>query len=402
MANANAWVLKLWQKTKRLNWVVLGATVALAVVGVMCVKSACSARSAEELQRVWVGQLQFAVLGFGLMLGLAYWDYRGWAKGAFWVYGAVLASLVLVLIPGIGVKLMGARRWLFGLQPSEPAKLGVILVLGWVLSRYGERLQGVKGLFFCGLLTGVPALLILAEPDLGTALVLGPTVLAMLFVARVAPRTLLVGVLSVVLLAGYELTLVRLAKADGVSEERAERLLRWTGLRDHQIQRVETFLFPMRDLHDNGYNAYQSEIAVGSGGRWGKGYGRGVQHRFGYLPPAVSMNDFIFPVFAEEWGFAGASVLLGIYLLGVLVPGLVIGMRCGDDLGRLLCVGVVTLLFCHIFINIGMTVRIVPITGLPLPFISQGGTFMLVMMMAMGILQSVAVHGRTAEAVFRH
>ena len=177
--------------------------------------------------------------------------------------------------------------------------------------------------------------------------------------------------------------------------------MRWTGLREHQVSRVETFLHPMRDRTGSGYNAYQSEIAVGSGGVWGKGYGQGVQHRLGYLPAVVSMNDFIFPVVAEETGFAGALALLALYLGGILAPGLVIGMRCRDDMGKLLCVGVVTLLFCHVFINIGMTVRIVPITGLPLPFISQGGTFMLVMMMAMGVLQSVAIHGRTAEAVFR-
>ena len=114
------------------------------------------------------------------------------------------------------------------------------------------------------------------------------------------------------------------------------------------------------------------------------------------------MNDFIFPVVAEEVGFLGACGLLGVYFFGLLVPGLVIGMRCSDDLGKLLCVGVVTLIFCHVFINIGMTVRIVPITGLPLPFVSQGGTFMLVMMTAAGILQSVAIHGRVSEAVFRH
>lgn len=391
-----------WQKTCRLNWAVLGAALVLAGAGVMFVRSACSSRATEALRQLWVGQLEFVGWGALLMVVLAYWDYRRWARVSGWVYMGVLAALVLVLVPGIGVARLGARRWLFGLQPSEPAKLAVILMLSWVLSRWGAGIRGARGLLVCGVLAGVPAVLILAEPDLGTALVLGPTVLAMLFAARVCPKVLGLGVLLVALAVGYELALVKVAKAEGVDPARAERLIRWTGLRDHQVRRVETFLYPMRDLHANGYNAYQSEIAVGSGGMTGKGYGRGVQHRLGYLPPVVSMNDFIFPVVAEETGFAGSAALLGLYLFGILVPGSIIALRCRDDLGRLLCVGVLTLLFCHVFINIGMTVRIVPITGLPLPFISQGGTFMLVMMASMGVLQSVAIHGRISEAVFRH
>lgn len=402
MVGMNEWLKVLWAKVRRVNWVLLGVSVGLAAAGVLSVKSACASRESLALRELWVGQLGFAVRGFVLMGVLALWDYRRWVRWAPWVYGVVLVALVLVLVPGVGVEIMGARRWLFGLQPSEPAKLGVIVMLAWVLGRGRGWVRSWRGLAACGALAGVPAALILAEPDLGTALVLGPTVLAMLFAAGVAPRLLGAGVLAVALAVGYELALVGAATAEGVEPGRREALLGWTGLREHQVERVETFLHPDRDRLGSGYNAYQSEIAVGSGGVWGKGYGQGVQHRLGYLPPVVSMNDFIFPVVAEEWGFVGALALLAAYLGGILGPGVAIGLRCRDDVGRLLCVGVVTLLFCHVFINIGMTVRIVPITGLPLPFISQGGTFMLVMMMAMGVLQSVAIHGRAAEAVFRH
>ena len=394
-------VLTFSEKCRRLNWAVLAAALLLPAVGVAFVRSACVSRPSLALQQVWVGQMGFAAVGVVLMLGLAFWDYRRWSAFAPWVYGGVFAALVLVLIPGVGVERLGARRWLWGLQPSEPAKLAVVMMLSWLLGRFGERLRGVPGLLLCGVLAGAPAVLILLEPDLGTALVLGPTVLAMLFVARVSPKVLSVGVLALVLVAGYELGVVKCATAEGRSPAQTEAALRLTGLREHQIKRVETFLYPMRDIHGDGYNAYQSEIAVGSGGLFGKGYGQGVQHRLGYLPGMVSINDFIFPVVAEEVGFVGGVVLLAVYVLGILLPGVIIASRCVDDLGKLLCVGVVTLLFCHVFINIGMTVRIVPITGLPLPFISQGGTFMLVMLAAMGILQSVAVHGRTAEAFFR-
>ncbi len=384
------------------SWVLLAATVALTTLGVLFVKSACSSRESIVLQQLWVGQLKFAVYGFFLMTLIALTDYRKWIKLSPGIYLAVLMSLILVLIPGIGEAQMGARRWLFGLQPSEPAKLGIIFIMAYILGRLKEDGRTVRLLFLCAALTGVPAILILLEPDLGTALVLGPTVLAMLFLARVTPKILGIGVLCLILIASYEIVLVKIAKAEGVDPARSEQLLKWTGLRQHQIRRMETFLYPDRDPFDSGYNVRQSEIAVGSGSLWGKGYGRGIQHRMGYLPAKVSVNDFIFPVVAEELGYAGSLLLLALYGFGIFLPGLVIAMRCRDDVGKLLCVGIVCLLFCHIFINIGMTVRIVPITGLPLPFISQGGTFMLVMMMAMGVLQSVAIHGRTTEKVFRH
>jgi rod shape determining protein RodA len=306
-----------------------------------------------------------------------------------------------VLIPGIGEAQMGARRWLFGLQPSEPAKLAIILLVAHLLGCLKDHERNFKTLLWIGILTGVPAVLILCEPDLGTAIVLCPTVLIMLLLARVAPKTLCAGVILIALAVTYELTMVSIAKADDTPPERSEQLLKWTGLRDHQIRRVETFLYPDRDPFGDGYNARQSEIAVGSGGAWGKGYAQGIQHRMGYLPAKVSVNDFIFPVIAEELGYAGSLLLLGLYGCGIFLPGLIIAMRCKDDIGKLLSIGIVCLLFCHVFINIGMTVRIVPITGLPLPFISQGGTFMLVMMMAMGVLQSVAIHGKNTEHVFR-
>lgn len=393
--------LTLRKKWLNINWVLLVSTLLLVTMGVLFVKSACSARESEVLRLLWVGQLEFAILGFIFMCVIALLDYRQWIKLAPMIYIAMLVTLILVLIPGIGQAQMGARRWLFGLQPSEPAKLGIILLVASILGRLRDDQRGFKMLLKIGLLTGVPAILILCEPDLGTAIVICPTVLSMLFLARVAPKILGVTTLLIGVLVAYELTMVSIAKAEDCPPERSEELLKWTGLRDHQVRRVETFLFPDRDPFGDGYNARQSEIAVGSGGAWGKGYGQGIQHRMGYLPAKVSVNDFIFPVIAEELGYAGSCILICLYGFGIFLPGLVIAMRCKDDTGKLLALGIVFLLFCHIFINIGMTVRIVPITGLPLPFISQGGTFMLVMMMAMGVLQSVAIHGRNTESVFR-
>ena len=397
----NAFTL-FWSKCKRLNWALLASTFLLATLGILFVRSACSARETAELRNLWVGQLQFALYGAAIMAVLAFWDYRHWLRWAPWIYFGVLVSLVLVLIPGFGVARMGARRWLYGLQPSEPAKLGVIFLLAWLLGAGEAWTKRFRGLAACVAIVGVPAALILCEPDLGTVLVLGPTALAMLFAARVTPKTLGAAVLAAALAVAYEVTLIHAATAPETDPARAERLMKLTLLKPYQVKRVETFLYPQRDLTGKGWNAYQSEIAVGSGGAWGKGYGKGVQHRLGFLPAKVSVNDFIFPVVAEETGFAGSAALLGLFFFGCLVPGVIIGSRCDDDEGRLLCAGTTALLFCHVFINIGMTVRIVPITGLPLPFISQGGTFMLVAMSAAGVLQSVAIHGRMRrDSTFR-
>jgi len=182
-------------------------------------------------------------------------------------------------------------------------------------------------------------------------------------------------------------------------QERRETLIQATHLRPHQIKRLQVFLFPDKDLHGSGYNRRQSEIAVGSGGVWGKGYLKGEQYMLGYLPPSVSSNDFIFAVLAEEAGFAGSLTVLLLFL-GVLSSGLWVAFRCQDDTGRLFCVGVVSLIFSHMFINIAMTIGIMPITGLPLPFISYGRTFMLTMMVALGFVQSVSIHGREAKMRF--
>jgi len=183
------------------------------------------------------------------------------------------------------------------------------------------------------------------------------------------------------------------------AQERREALISATHLKPHQIKRLQVFMFPDKDLHGSGYNRRQSEIAVGSGGLRGKGYLKGEQYMLGYLPPSVSANDFIFSVLAEESGFIGSVTVLLLFL-GLIWPGLWIARCCQDNVGRLFCVGVVTLIFSHMFINIAMTIGLMPITGLPLPFISYGRTFMLTMMLALALVQSVSIHGRKPETTF--
>lgn len=387
-----AWLLRF----RALNPLLLACMIGLIVIGVLYVYSACSIREDPELRMLYMRHAEIGVLGLAAYLAFAWVGYRAVLRWSWLFYGVSLA--LLALVPFIGDEMMGARRWLFGMQPSELAKLAIIMMLAWLYGRRGAN-RGVPAFLLTLVLAGVPALLILLQPDLGTAMVLVPTVMAMLFAANIAPRLfwtfVLTGTAAVALILGVVYATERVK----MPEATREALIRATCLRKHQINRLQVFLFPDKDLHGRGYNRRQSEIAVGSGGAWGKGYLKGEQYMLGYLPPSVSSNDFIFAVLAEEAGFAGSLTVLLLFL-GLLWPGLWVASRCQDDTGRLFCVGVVTLIFSHMFINIAMTIGMMPITGLPLPFISYGRTFMLTVMVALGLVQSVSIHGRETETRF--
>jgi rod shape determining protein RodA len=381
---------------RKLNPLLLVCMLGLTLLGVAFIYSSCSVRDDPELQKLYMRHAEVGVLGLAVYLAAACFDYRRALRWSCLFYAACLA--LLVLVPFIGEETMGARRWLFGIQPSEPAKLGLIMLLAWLLGRR-EADRGPWTFLLTLVLAGVPGVLILMQPDLGTAMVLVPTVLAMLFAANVAPRLLWSFVLVGVVGAGLLMGAIYAAERPGLPQERREALLQATHLKPHQIKRLQVFMFPDKDLHGSGYNRRQSQIAVGSGGFSGKGYLKGEQYMLGYLPPSISSNDFIFAVLAEEAGFRGSLIVL-LLSLGLLWPGLWVAFRCQDDAGRLFCVGVVSLLFCHMFINMAMTIGMMPITGLPLPFISYGRTFMLTMMLALGLVQSVSIHGREPETRF--
>ncbi|MEI7898907.1 MAG: rod shape-determining protein RodA [bacterium] len=381
---------------RRLNPLLFTCMAGLTLIGVAFVYSSCSVREDPELQKLYMRHAEVGVLGLVVYLVLAGFDYRQVMRWSWLFYGVCL--VLLLLLPLIGEETMGARRWLFGFQPSEPAKLAMIMTLAWLFGRR-EADRGPRAFLLTLVLAGVPAVLILMQPDLGTAMVLVPTVLAMLFAANVAPRLLWFFVLIGVAAAGLVMGAIYAAERMDMPQERRAALLQATLLKPHQIRRLQVFLFPDKDLHGSGYNRRQSEIAVGSGGLMGKGYLKGEQYMLGYLPPSVSSNDFIFAVLAEEIGFRGSLIVLVLFG-GLMGSGLWVAFRCQDDTGRLFCVGVVALVFCHMFINVAMTIGMMPITGLPLPFISYGRTFMLTMMVALGLVQSVSVHGREPETRF--
>ncbi len=374
----------------RFNWLLLLAAVALTGFGVVFVGSAGSARNVMALQNAWRTHAQTAVFGFALMFLLAAVDYRrilSFASIPFYLFSIVLLVAVLVF----GAKIYGGRRWLWFFQPSEVAKLAVIMVTAQVFGLKGAALAGFKGVLVATVILVPPALLILAEPDLGTTLVLVPTVLAMLLAARVWLKGLVALLLAGLLAAGLLLGVVRSAENSPDPAER-ERIYSRLPLKAHQISRLRTFVNPDADPYGSGWNLRQARISIGSGSIHGKGVGKGEQKFLGYLPPSVSMNDFIFCVLAEETGFVGTLSALLLFLM-LFFAGSVSALRCRDDRGRLLVVGALTLLFSHMYVNVAMSIGLMPITGLPLPFISAGKTFLVVVLAALGLVQSVAVHG---------
>ena len=375
----------------RFNWPLLACTAVLVVLGVVFIGSAGSARSIAALQNAWRAHAVTAVAGIAIMFALAAIDYRkllDWA--ALPCFALSVAMLVAVLV--FGAKIYGGRRWLWFFQPSEVAKLAVVLFMAEIFGRFGGKLAGFRG-FLVALAILVPtALLILAEPDLGTALVLIPTAVAMLLAARIWLKGLVVILIAGALAAGALLGADKTAESCA-DPERREQIYTRLPLKPHQIARLKTFVNPDADPYGSGWNLRQAKISIGSGSLWGKGIGHGEQKFLGYLPPSVSMNDFIFAVLAEEAGFAGAFAVLLLFM-GIFVSGTYTAIRCRDDRGRLIVIGVLTLLFSHVYINVAMSIGLMPITGLPLPFISAGKTFLVVMLAAVGVVQSVAVYGR--------
>lgn len=298
-------------------------------------------------------------------------DYRWIGLFSMLFYPAVVVVLILVLL--FGPVRNNTKRWIdigpVSLQPSELGKMAVLFAVAWLASFKRVDVNRIKWIALIALLTAIPFGLIYLEPDLGTAIVLLPLAAAILFAANLRWRyiILFIAVCTVLTPVAY------------------------MNLKTYQKERIRTFLDPDRDPFRRGWNAIQAEIAVGTGGMTGKGYRNGTHTTLGYLPQKVADSDFIFPVIAEETGFVGGfSVILlyGLLLFSILRTALL----SSDLFGRYLCVGIAAILLTHVFINIGMCIRLVPVTGLPLPFISYGGTFLVAMMCYLGVAQSVYAH----------
>ncbi len=389
----------------RVDRLQLAALAGLLVMGTLFVYSATLAGGSTALpwyDDIWVRQVFWYLIGLGSAAMICIVDYHVLARWSLVAYGLMIICLVAVLIPHIGqTHGWGARRWIdlpfFQFQPSEFAKLGFILAAAHFLSRPADELSQ-PWIFWKGVaLMLLPFGLILKEPDLGSALVLIPTGVVMMLVAGTPKRYLIklgliVGLLGILVLA--DVLFAPRGLQIKMQDYQRQRLLVYFGIDfANKNATPEERAKAQRLRADKSYQVTQALISVGSGGLFGKGWCKGNQTALGYLPAGAAHNDFIFSVIAEEEGFVGSLVVLTLYAV-ILFSGLRIAGQARDRLGKLVAVGVVTLIFSHVFVNIGMNIRIVPVTGIPLPLLSYGGSSVLCSLIALGLMQNVYIHRR--------
>ncbi len=353
-----------------INWGLLAAMLALFCVGIVNLYSASGVRMEDgiSLSPYYGRQLIWGGIGLIFMLICMSFDYRFLQVVALPFFLIVLFSLGL--IPLFGKVIYGARRWIdlgfFHFQPSEMAKIAVLLMGAQVLAGIGELLRW-KRLFQVASVGLIPAAFVVMQPDLGTAMTILIILAGMILYHGVHRRVLhvcLVGIPLILPFAWYFL------------------------LHDYQKQRILTFLDPTKDPHGAGYHIIQSQIAIGSGQLWGKGFLRGTQSQLSFLPE--KHTDFAVAVFAEEWGFIGCVLLITVYCLFLLsIYNTVRDAR--DRFGSTLAAGIFIYFFWQIFVNIGMVVGIMPVVGIPLPFISYGGSATLVNMALIGLVLNVSM-----------
>jgi rod shape determining protein RodA len=392
------------ERQPRIDKLQLVMLIGLMLLGTAFVYSATmvseTARTAPLFNQTWFRQVIWYAIGTGAAVGICFIDYRTFARWAMVVYWIAILLLVAVLIPKIGSNRGGAQRWIdlgfFQFQPSEFAKLAFILAMASFLSRPVEELRVARNFWKPIGLIVLPFLLILKEPDLGSALVFLPTGFTMLFCAGTPKKFLLrlvggLGILGAIFLVDVLFTPPGWWQIK-LEDYQRQRLLVYFGA-DFAPKNAtaEQRATAVHQQFEKSYQVRQALISVGSGGLTGKGWHQGNQTALGFLPPGAAHNDFIFSVIAEEEGFVGSIVVLTLYSV-VLFTGIRIAGQARDRLGKLLAVGVVTLLFSHVFINIGMNIRIVPVTGIPLPLLSYGGSSVLGSLIAMGMLQNVYIY----------
>jgi len=372
--------------------------IALSIIGVFFIYSAQHFQQSND----WIRQIVWMGVGATAYAVISLIDYKIFLKYSHWLYFLGLFLLMLVAWSPLGVTRYYAERWLnvgvTTIQPSEVAKLGCLVIGASLLTRseVGTLRESQITLAKMALAISIPFLFILFQPDLGSALVIPSVVFAQLYASNLTKSffttafAIFAVLVSLVVLDTHNYGEYVNAKAEAKEEQVVEAPHYWIPLlRDYQRQRIMGFIYPDKvDRRDAGWNREQSIISVGSGGLTGKGYLKGNQAQLGYLPRAVAHNDFIFSVIAEETGFLGSVVVVSLF--GLLIGNNIrIATIARDRFGTLLVIGVATLFTIHFFVNIAMTIGLMPITGLPLPFLSHGGTFMVSCCVLQGLAQSV-------------
>lgn len=357
---------------KNFDWLTVCIVILISMTGIMTIYSATRPILDEPHAEFYLKQIVWLIIGLIALLFVITFDYI-WLDRfnvVFYIIGLFL--LIAVFIFGrIG---MGAQRWLnigfLSFQPSEFFKLAYIITLAHYLSKVKTPLDSLSLLKAFFLITFIPFILLVKQPDLGTALIT-----LIIFCSLILAK----GLHKKVAILFIIITLISLPFIGNIF---------WEGLKDYQKNRIVAFIEPEIDPTGIGYHLNQSKITVGSGNFLGKGYLKGTQGPFRFLPE--KHTDFIFAIFAEEWGFLGSTILLILFLV-LTLRGLDTAKKAKDDFGRLLALGITFMFLIYLSINIGMTLGLMPVVGLPLPFMSYGGTALLSNMIAIGILVNIRV-----------
>ncbi len=357
---------------RNLDKSILLAAFAIFLLGVVFLSSATYNMEFEPGKGLVSKQLCWVLIGLVLMSIVMAIDYQRFIDVSYILYGVNVLLLILVIF--LGRARFGAQRWFaiggFNMQPSEFIKFTLILALATYIGDKKTLMDRAENLVVPFLLCAIPFFLVMIQPDLGTGLLLIPTLFAMLYVGGARPRHLVVcGILGVLALPVF-----------------------WQFLREYQRMRLLVFMNPNIDPLGAGYTITQSKIAIGSGGLIGKGWLSGTQNQLNFLPERHT--DFIFSVAGEEWGFLGSLILISLFLI-IIVRGFRIASSQNDTNGRLITTGILTLLSLQVFINIAMTIGLMPVVGLPLPLVSYGGSSLATTMASLGLLLNVGMRRST-------
>lgn len=341
-------------------------TLIIVIMGLFIIYSASYQRYILSGTNLSLRQLNSAVIGIAIAVIFFKIGYQRIIDFGYYLFGINVLLLLLVLL--IGDVRYGARRWMeigsFAFQPSEFAKITFVFALAKYLGDIKDGIKKPRALIIPLAMTAVPMLLIFKEPDLGTALIFVPILLTMLLIAGAKLKHIIIMIIG---------GLVCLP-------------LLWFLLKDYQRARLLVFLNPNLDPLGAGYTIIQSKIAIGSGGLWGKGWLAGTQNQLNFLPERHT--DFIFSVVGEEWGFLGGVLLLWLYYK-FISKAVLIAETTSDTYGKTLAYGITTIFAVHVIVNIGMVCGLMPVVGLPLPFVSYGGSFLIMALTCVGILQNI-------------
>ncbi len=357
---------------KNFDWVIIVIGILLFAIGIAVIYSTTFGMVGGG-KEAWQ-QAIFGLIGLIFFFFVAFFDYRTMFNWSSVLY--IILIFTLIVVHFLGKNSMGATRWItiagFQFQPSEFVKLLIIIVMAKYFSDFAEEMHKLKPIIKSGIYFAIPTFLVLIQPDLGTALVFIVIWIAMLAVSRIRLK-------HIIILVAAALLLVPVG---------------WITMHDYQKQRIIALVHPSSDPKGAGYNVTQAQIAIGSGQLFGRGLGHGTQSQLNFIPE--KNTDFIFASLAEEMGFVGVFVVLVLFAV-LIFRGILIAAKSRDYFGMYLSTGVVAMLAFHVFLNIGMNLGIAPVAGIPLPLISLGGSSVIVVLVSLGILESIHIHHKKID-----